>query len=95
MVVALSRSDCKRKAPRMSDVKDQVEYSKREHVARLVLQAMGTGYAFAADASLVDAGEKIFNPNPRAVQAVDFADRIIAVMQSKRRTWPREFLPNT
>lgn len=74
-------------------MEQDVEYSKREHVARVMLQAIGTGYIYPADESLVENAESLFSANPRAVKALEFADRVIEIVQSKRRTWPRDFLP--
>jgi hypothetical protein len=78
----------------MSAPEDQVQYSKREHIARVMLQAIGTGYTYPADESLIENGESLFSGNPRAVKAVEFADRVIEIMKSKRRTWPDGFLPS-
>lgn len=77
----------------MEDAAGQVQYSKREHIARVALGAIGTGYSFPADKSLIDNAESLFNANPRAVKALEFADHVIDILQSKRRSWPRDFLP--
>jgi hypothetical protein len=80
----------------MAVPEDQVEYCLREHLARFLLkEAIGTGYEFPADRSLVDEAESVMrDPPPRATKAVYLADRIIEIMKSKRRTWPAGFLPS-